>query len=249
MTDTTGKANDPYALQPDFSQTTVLIPPPLEVAPEAQPEQPAIGWMLLREVVETIVLSLVIFLLIRQVVQNYRIESHSMEPNFYQDQFILVNKLAYKLGTPTRGEVIVFHNPNNTDEDYIKRVMGLPGDTLEVRDQRVYINGQVLEEPFNKNPFLQGDIFGPQIVPPDHLFVMGDNRSNSQDSRRIGPIDESLIVGKAWLRVWPPQNFGLIQQYELEPGAPLSVAPLAPECCRDKGNFNDATTKQSENTD
>ncbi len=83
-------------------------------------------WLLLRELVETVVLSLVIFLLIRQVVQNYRIESHSMEPNSMRGKFILVNKLAYKLGAPQRGDVIVFHNPNNTDEDYIKRGSGCP---------------------------------------------------------------------------------------------------------------------------
>ncbi len=230
MTDSTGKANDHYSLQPDFSQTTVLIPAGEEtadVAATAKPEEPSMGWMLLREVVETIVLSLVIFLLIRQVIQNYRIESHSMEPSFYEDQFILVNKLAYRLGEPTRGEVIVFHNPGNLDEDYIKRVIGLPGDTIEVRDQTVFINNQVLEEPFDKNPFFDGETFGPQVVPPNHLFVMGDNRANSSDSRRIGPIDESLIVGRAWLRVWPLNKFGLVPHYELEPDAPTSALPLS----------------------
>ncbi len=231
MTDSTGKANDPYALQPDFSQTTVLIPAAGEetaAAAAVKPEEPSMVWMLLREIVETIVLSLVIFLLIRQVIQNYRIESHSMEPNFYENQFILVNKLAYRLGEPTRGEVIVFHNPGNPDEDYIKRVIGLPGDTIEVRDQTVFINDQVLEEPFDKNPFFDGEIYGPEVVPPDHLFVMGDNRANSSDSRRIGPIDESLIVGRAWLRVWPLNKFGLVPHYELEPDPPVSALPLTP---------------------
>src|SRR5262249_19029952 len=127
MNETTGKANDPYALQPDLAQTTtaVLTPVAEEVAVDDQNE-PSMTWMLLRELVETVVLSLIIFLLIRQVFQNYRIESHSMQPNFYEGQFILVNKLAYKLGQPARGEVLVFHNPNNLSEDYIKRVIALP---------------------------------------------------------------------------------------------------------------------------
>ncbi|MCB0090401.1 MAG: signal peptidase I, partial [Caldilineaceae bacterium] len=86
--------------------------------------EPSVGWVILRELTETIVLSLIIFLLMRQVVQNYRIESHSMEPNFTEGQFILVNKLAYVLGQPERGDVLVFHNPGNHDEDYIKRIIG-----------------------------------------------------------------------------------------------------------------------------
>jgi signal peptidase I len=194
--------------------------------------------MLLRELVETIVLSLVIFLLIRQVVQNYRIESHSMQPNFQEGQFILVNKLAYKLGTPTRGEVIVFHNPQNPDEDYIKRLIGLPGDTLEIHDQQVFINNKPLPQPYQINAFPPGYTYGPMTVPPSHLFVMGDNRPNSRDSRfpEVGPIPEELVVGKAWLRVWPFSVFGLVPHYELEPGASASVsaatgAPSTPGCC------------------
>jgi signal peptidase I len=179
------------------------------------------AWMLLRELVETVVLSLVIFLLIRMVVQNYRIESHSMLPNFHEGQFILVNKLAFKLGEPVRGEVVVFHNPSNTDEDYIKRVIGLPGDSVEVREQTVYINGEALPQPYQTNPLPAGYQYGPAVVPPDHLFVMGDNRPNSRDSRypEVGPVPENLVVGKAWLRVWPFAEFGLVPHYQLEPGA------------------------------
>lgn len=120
-------------------------------------------WMLLRELIEKLLARFprIIFLLIRQVLQNYRIESHSMEPNFFEGQFILVNKLAYKLGQPQRGQVLVFHNPNNTSEDYIKRVIGTwPGDTVEIREDQVYINSQVLTEPFNKNPYRPGTKMG-----------------------------------------------------------------------------------------
>lgn len=181
-------------------------------------KQPAPGWMMLREVAETIVLSLVIFLLIRMVVQNYRIESHSMQPNFYEGQFILVNKLSYRLGAPERGDVIVFHNPTNTDEDYIKRVIALPGDTIEIRNQMVYINGEPLFEDYDLNPLHPSTLYGPVLLEPDHLFVMGDNRQNSKDSRDFGPLSEDLIVGKAWIHVWPPDNLGWVQHQDLEPG-------------------------------
>lgn len=181
--------------------------------------QPSMSWMLLRELIETVVLSLVIFLLIRQVVQNYRIESHSMQPNFYEGQFILVNKLAFRLGAPGRGDVLVFHNPNNVDEDYIKRVIGLPGDNLEIRDGTVFIDGKPLVEEYPINAIPRAVTYGPIVIEPDHLFVMGDNRPQSQDSRVFGPLSEDLIVGKAWVRVWPFNEFGIIQHYDLEPDA------------------------------
>ncbi len=226
MSETTGKANEQYELVPDPSQTTTELTPVAETVAVDNPNEPSMTWMLLRELIETVVLSLIIFLLIRQVFQNYRIESHSMEPNFYEGQFILVNKLSYKIGSPARGEVMVFHNPNNTSEDYIKRVIALPGDTVEIHDDKVYINNQVLDEPFAKNAYRPGTVFGPEVIPANHIFVMGDNRGNSQDSRVIGPIDETLLVGKAWLRLWPMPKFGLITQYHLQPGAPTSMAPL-----------------------
>jgi signal peptidase I len=165
-------------------------------------------------VAETIVLSLIIFLLMRQVVQNYRIESHSMEPNFSEGQFILVNKLAYLLGEPQRGDVLVFHNPNNPNEDYIKRIIGLPGDTLTITGSHVYVNGELLDEPYIAYEIRPGEQFGPVVIEPDHLFVMGDNRPNSSDSRRFGPLPQDLVVGRAWLRVWPPDKWGLIPHIE-----------------------------------
>lgn len=226
---------DPFALQSE-APTSDATSPTAENVEAAPADQPPMAWMLLRELVETVVLSLVIFLLIRQVVQNYRIESHSMQPNFQEGQFILVNKLAYKLGAPERGEVVVFHNPSNTNEDYIKRLIGLPGDTVEIHDEQVYINGGLLPQPYATNPIPVGYSFGPVVVPPDHIFVMGDNRPNSRDSRfpEVGAVSEDLVVGKAWLRVWPFGVFGLVPHYNLEPSAPQAAAPpapLAPVCC------------------
>lgn len=223
MSKSTQNANDPFALQTDYPQPVgdLLLTEQVETASPDHNQQSAV-WLLLRELLETIVLSLVIFLLIRLVIQNYRIESHSMQPNFFEGEFILVNKLAFKLGEPTRGEVIVFHNPGNIEEDYIKRVIGLPGDVVEIREQTIYINGQELAEPYATNPFR--DNYGPETIPPNHLFVMGDNRGNSSDSRRIGPIPEDLIVGQAWLRVWPFDRWGMIQHYELEPGRVMGLS-------------------------
>lgn len=222
MTDRTNQVPDVYALTPEAKADGSTSDHTLEGGPttltEAEP-QPSMTWMMLRELIETIVLSLVIFLLIRQVVQNYRIESHSMEPNFYEGEFILVNKLAYRLGTPERGDVLVFHNPNNVDEDYIKRVIGLPGDQLEIRDGGVFINGVPLEENYPIHEIPRGVSYGPLVIEPDHLFVMGDNRPQSQDSRSFGQLSEDLIVGRAWVRVWPFNKFGIIQHYDLEPNA------------------------------
>lgn len=209
MADPRERVGEQYQLQPEA--------PALTAAADTRSNAQSAG-SLLRELVETIVLALLLFLVIRQVVQNYRIESHSMEPNFYEGQFVLVSKLAYRLGEPHRGEVVVFHNPGNTSEDYIKRIIGLPGDTVEVVGDTVLINGQELAQPFAHNLNTEGSLFGPLVVPEDTLFVMGDNRPRSSDSRAIGPIDQDLVVGKAWLRIWPFSVFGLVEHFRLEPG-------------------------------
>lgn len=222
MSELRDKSGDQYQLQPEGVAT-------VEGTARAKRGEGAVSaGSLLRELVETVVLALVLFLVIRQVVQNYRIESHSMEPNFYEGQFVLVNKLAYKLGTPHRGEVLVFHNPNNLDEDYIKRIIGLPGDQVEVVGDTILINGQELPQPYTHNLNPEGSNYGPVVVPDNSLFVMGDNRPRSSDSRAIGPIDEHLVVGRAWLRIWPLNLFGLVNHYELQPGGATAPAAVQP---------------------
>ncbi len=226
MSDSSNSAGERFTLQPDTTganDSLRLEPAEPDSKAEVADQQPSYGWTMVRELVETVVLSLVIFLLIRQVVQNYRIENHSMEPNFYEGQFVLVNKLAYRLGQPDRGDVLVFHNPRNTNEDYIKRIIGLPGDTVEINNQTVFINGEAVIEEFTHYPIAPGEYSGPFVVGDNQLFVMGDNRPNSSDSRVFGPIDQDLVVGQAWLRIWPLNEFGIVQHVDL-PLAGVSVS-------------------------
>lgn len=166
---------------------------------------------MLRELVETLILTLVIFLLIRFAVQNFRIEGYSMEPNFHDGQFLFVNKLVYMLGKPERGDVIVFVPPTSASRDYIKRVIGLPGDKVEIINGTVYINDQVLNEAYPLNPATYS--MPPLIVPPDEYFVLGDNRNFSSDSHSWGTVHASKIIGRAWISYWPPQLIGFVPTY------------------------------------
>lgn len=162
----------------------------------------------LRELVETIVLTLVIFFLVRTVIQNYRIDGISMEPNFHNGQFLIINKLAYRLGEPARGDVIVFHYPRDPSRDFIKRVIGLPGDTVEVRSGQVIVNGEIIDEPYEPSPGTYDS--EPVTLPEDQLFVMGDNRNNSSDSHIWGALPMENVIGKAVVSYWPPSDWGLV---------------------------------------
>jgi signal peptidase I len=170
----------------------------------------------LRELIETLILTLVIFLLIRFAVQNFRIEGYSMEPNFHDGQFLFVNKLVYMLHPPERGDVIVFVPPNNSTRDFIKRVIGLPGDKVEIENGRVIINGQDLNESY---PLNIATYSSPQvIVPPGEYFVLGDNRNYSSDSHSWGTVAGDKIIGKAWVSYWPPALMGLVPDYSYAAG-------------------------------
>jgi len=174
----------------------------------APPGRTGRGLRLLREILETLLLALVVFAGVRLVVQNYRIEGPSMEPNLHQGQFLVVNKLAYRLGKVQRGDIVVFHYPNAPQRDLIKRVVGLPGDRLEIVRGQVWINGQPLDEPYVLEP---GSYSHPTtVIEPDRVFVMGDNRNNSNDSRRWGSLPIRSIVGKPVLCYWPPHDWGLV---------------------------------------
>jgi signal peptidase I len=159
-------------------------------------------------VAETVVLTLVIFLLIRTVVQNFRVEGMSMEPNFHDGQFLLINKLAYKLGEVERGDVIVFRYPRDPSRDFIKRVVGLPGEAVKVVNGQVYVNGQLLGDDYNLAPasYSSGEV----TLGADEVFVLGDNRPNSSDSHTWGPLPLRLIIGRVVLSYWPPSEWGLV---------------------------------------
>lgn len=182
--------------------------PGLGAAPEMQASSGS--WRsVLREIVETIVLTLVIFLLIRTVVQNFRVDGMSMEPNFEDGQFLLINKLAYRLGDPQRGDVVVFHYPRDPSRDFIKRIMALPGETIEIIDGQVFINDAPAPELARIEPASYSS--GPFSLAPDEIFVMGDNRPNSSDSHTWGPLALDLVVGEVVLSYWPPDTWGLIR--------------------------------------
>lgn len=179
---------------------------------------------LLRDLFWTVVLFLMIYVPINMVTARAIVDGPSMQPNFYTDDLIVVNRFVYYFGTPSRGDVIVLRNPvNAADDDLIKRIVGLPGETVEIKNGRVFINGVMLEEPYVKD-FCRGFCDGTWYLGDDQYFILGDNRNNSMDSHSFGPINRSLIVGEAWVRYWPPQRAGVIDHpsYGI-----MSVTPTA----------------------
>jgi len=184
-----------------------------EIIPDPEPELPdeKKGGSVRRfiiDVLETIVLSLVLFLGINAISARIRIESISMQPTLYAGDYVIVNKIAYKLGEPSRGDVVVFHYPPDPGrEPYIKRVIGLPGDQVIVRDNQVLVNGVALDEPYiNSAPNYDGE----WSVPEDSLFVLGDNRNNSSDSHSWGMVPLRNVIGKAEVVYWPPAEWKVL---------------------------------------
>ena len=182
-----------------------------------------------REIIETIILSLLLFIGIQFAAQTYQVEGASMRPTLSQGQYLLVNKIIYRhlsfgseaesavkdgvftqngrifpFHPPQRGEVVVFNFPNDPSRDFVKRVIGVPGDTVEIRDGHTFVNGaQLLENYAELEDFDEMEAFK---VPLDSFFVMGDNRPHSNDSRDWGAVPLENIVGRAWVRYWPPHQ-------------------------------------------
>ncbi len=166
---------------------------------------------LAREIVETLALTLIIFLVIHFTIQNYQVDGSSMESSLHNNEYVLVNKQAYLFQPPARGDVIVFYWPVDTTKDLIKRVIGLPGDTIVTTSSTVQVDGVVLHEPYVKVPFnLEGRRW---VVPANDYFVMGDNRQFSDDSRDWGFVPKSYIIGKAVMIYWPLGNWQFINTY------------------------------------
>lgn len=149
------------------------------------------------------------------ILQPNEVRGQSMDTTFRDGEYILTSKLAYKLGEPTRGDVIVFKSPDNDEVDFIKRVIGLPGDTVKILDGYVYVNDKKLTENYIQHPTnpLEGGFLleGEEVIVPEgHLFVMGDNRPRSSDSRAFGPIPTQSIIGRVFFRYFPTQRLGTI---------------------------------------
>lgn len=173
-------------------------------------------YRLVREVIETVVLTVLMFLVIRLAVQNFNIQGMSMEPTLHDQELILVDKWSYLFHAPARGDIVVFVAPPEPSQDYIKRIIALPGDTITIRDTTVIVDGVTLNETYvdprrQGNPYAYKTISN-MIVPPDHYFVMGDNRGGSRDSRDFGFVPRSNIIGRAALVYWPlgQSNDGLL---------------------------------------
>lgn len=183
--------------------------PPVEPSPEAVPTtevKPSqritrgvvFGWLI--DAAETIVLALVLFVIINALTSRVRVENISMEPTLYPGELILVSKLTYTLGEPRHGDVVIFHAPNNPGEDYIKRIIGVPGDQVDIANGEVRVNGVLLDEPYiSAAPGYTGS----WTIPEESLFVLGDNRNSSSDSHAWGYVPMDEVIGKALFIYWP----------------------------------------------
>ena len=175
--------------------------------PEPTPEKRS-GWRrVLIDIIETVVIAAVLYLGINAILARVRVESISMEPTLFKDNYVLVNKLDHKIGSPDRGDIVVFRYPPNPDEQYIKRVIGLPGDRIHISGGNVFVNDEILSEPYISVRTKSG---GDWLIPEDSLFVMGDNRNNSRDSRFWGVVPFENLVGKAFAVYWPPESWRVL---------------------------------------
>ncbi len=179
-------------------------------------------WLFFLDFLETIVVSLAIFAVVYIFLfQPHQVDGQSMEPNFHNAEYILTDKISYRIHEPNRGDVVVFHSPQDERVDFIKRIIGVPGDMVKVSGGHVYLNGQKLEENYINNPgaVVAGRFMreGLEVeVPPGQYLVMGDNRNHSSDSREWGLVTSTGIVGRAFFRYWPISDFVVINTAEAE---------------------------------
>jgi signal peptidase I len=201
----------------------------------AAPQQPAVaanqprastGSSFLRELAEVVLLAVILYIGISFAVQTVHVEGLSMFATLDDNDYLIANKIDYRLHAPQRGDIIILRPPNNNSTDFIKRVIALPGERLLIRDGVVYINGHRLIEPYLPEAwvvFANWPVNSPngEVIPANEYFVMGDNRNKSQDSRYFGPIGRDRIDGRAWFRIWPLNHFGDIysQMPQLQSGS------------------------------
>jgi signal peptidase I len=174
---------------------------PTAQPPEARPSHAVL------DVIETLLLALVLFLGMNLITARIRVEGPSMKPTLHNGEYVLVNRLAYKWAQPHQGEVIVFRFPRKPSQEYIKRVIGLPGDEVYITNKQVFINGHLVEEPYIAEA---PQYYGTWRVPENSLFVLGDNRNDSSDSHDWEYVPMQNVVGKALVVYWPPSAWGLI---------------------------------------
>lgn len=175
------------------------------------------------ETIRVVIVSLIIIFVVRSfVIQPFFVKGSSMEPNFEDGDYLIVNEIGYRLEEPKRGEVIIFRYPNDPSEFFIKRVIGLPGETVEIKDGIIKIynkenpNGFVLDESgyLASSVLTSGSVS--EILKEDEYYVLGDNRIASSDSRRWGVLPKHYIVGKAWVRAWPFDDFKVFEPFEYQ---------------------------------
>ncbi len=165
---------------------------------------------MLREIAETVLPALVIVLVLNLfLVQTTRVDQQSMEPTLHPGQLLVLEKVSYYFHPPQRGNIVVFRLGTNPPSYLIKRVIALPGETFEIKDGHVYINGQLLDEPYISQVTYPPT--PPEVIPEGTIFVMGDNRGVSNDSRSFGPVPLSDVTAHAWLRYWPPNRIGVLR--------------------------------------
>lgn len=218
MAQSSEKPSEPEVQQPEIhTQAEAAVEAGAPTAPDrAEPEVKPPGKSVAREWLETVVIALVVAFLIRSfVVQVYKVEGESMEPTLKTEERLLVNKFVYYFRDPRAGEVIVLQDPGKPQRELIKRVVAVAGEKVEVRKGVLYVNDEPIVEDYKNTAFVSHAESGPVTIPAGHLFVMGDNRGRSFDSRAIGPIALDKVDGKAFLLFWPLNRFA----------APLSDQP------------------------
>ncbi len=169
---------------------------------------------IIRDILITLAIALVIFLVLRVSVQAYKVRETCMEPNFFEGEWLLAGKAAYWWGEPERGDVIILHPPFDPEEYYIKRLIAKPGDTVEVKDGTVYVNGTALDEPYIKEA--PAYTFALKELGEDEYFVLGDNRNNANDSHTGWTVTRENIVAKVWFSYWPLSEWGGSKDYSLD---------------------------------
>jgi len=197
-------------LEPQFEQQLEPQPQP-ETQPEGQLEHKDDWKRVGLDILETIVLAVVLYFGINALSARVRVDGLSMIPTLQNGEYILVNRLAYKTGQPNRGDIIVFSLPADNGQDLIKRVIGLPGETVHISDGSVTINGVKLQETYIAQDPLY---FGEWTIPEDYLFVLGDNRNDSRDSHQWGLLPLENVIGKSVLIYWPPDDWKIINHTE-----------------------------------